>query len=328
MTKSASKFLLPVGMSVLALIAFQSQAIAQDIPMSELAVDAGEAPVLELETDAAEVPVLELATDEGDVPVLVMPEDAVDGMTTAGGDGTEREIAEEIDPVIAAELRRLDAMGTLERQASMGEDILIIDREIKRAEAIQTLIGYLGADGFKLHYPMLAQQLENSPIMLTADLEHHKLLGEIEVAKAGPAAAEAPAAPTARDDGSSFLDGGPIAMPEEVAEAPTPSALLGPDGKFSPEVARLLADEIRKIAAETAKIEEAAASSEGRVRGLSLRGVFGAGDALRAVLIMDGEQRTAKVGDKLPNDTIVEAIDLDSITLLRSGTVVKLDLGG
>ncbi|WP_411840057.1 hypothetical protein [Paracoccus sp. ME4] len=316
MTNSASKFLLPVGMSVLALIAFQAPVVAQDIPLQELST-------------AADEPLLpDMAGDTADVPVLVMPEDAAEDPTPAGPDNADREIAEEVDPVVAAELRRLDAMGTLERQASMGEDILIIDREIKRAEAIERLIGYLGADGFKLHYPMLAQQLENSPIMLTADLERHKLLGEIEVAKAGPTAKEATTAPAARDDGSSFLEGGAIAMPEAVSEVTQPSALLGPDGKFSPEVARLLADEIRKIAAETAKIEEIAASSAGRVRGLSLRGVHGTGDALVAVLSRDGEQMVAKVGDKLPDDTVVEAIDLESITLLRSGSVVKLDLGG
>lgn len=196
MTNVKKKIFLPIGVSFLALIAFQASVQAQ-----------------EATTEAPEASAVEPGLPDAG---------AVTAMIENAPTAKPREISDAVDPVAKADLERLDREGVVGKQARLGEEILIINRQIRRAEAIKELLGYLGVEGFKKEYPELAEQLKDSPILLEADLNRAKILAEI----AAIGTEEEEAKPlAARDDGSSFFSQNGLAMPRDTPIATPPCSL-------------------------------------------------------------------------------------------------------
>lgn len=296
MTNVKKKIFLPIGVSFLALIAFQASVQAQ-----------------EATTEAPEASAVEPGLPDAG---------AVTAMIENAPTAKPREISDAVDPVAKADLERLDREGVVGKQARLGEEILIINRQIRRAEAIKELLGYLGVEGFKKEYPELAEQLKDSPILLEADLNRAKILAEI--AAIGTEEEAKPLA--ARDDGSSFFSQNGLAMPRDTPIA-TPS-LFTEEGELDPALSEIIA---QKVAEATAKLAENAPIDTGAsaaAQPISLREVYGLSGSLYAIIVYGDERIRVAEGDELPSGVQVKAIDPDSITILRDGVETRIQIKG
>jgi len=220
------------------------------------------------------------------------------------------------DPVVSAEVARLQDLNLILRQSKLGEDILILDREVARAEALKALITEIGPDGFRAAYPELAAALEGSPIMLRAEKEVAELAAELAAVTA-PAAEPAPQASAAvpRSDGSDLLRGG---KPEQGVG----------------DVANDLTDQTAAVAAlmeELAK-SSAAVTQDAPLMGggepPSLREIHGLSGEYEAVVSQGSERIQVIKGDSLPGGFVVEAIGENWIDLRRGEETVRLNIRG
>lgn len=313
MTSAKTKFFLPVGISALALIALQGPALAQDVA----------APAMRTDTAIGqEVSAERIDTGNGAGDTV---SDAAIGDEQELSVFEQRSLPDSLDPLARDELERLDRLGIVGAQARIGEDILIIDRQIRRAEAIQTLIGYLGADGFRLHYPQLAAELRDSPLMLQAALDRAKLLADIREANSDAAPAEE--APRSRDDGSSFFNQANLQTPPANAGG-RPAPLNG--NGVDPAIAAMISEQIAALAppASTLQAAEPVAALQPALAPISLREVYGVSGDLHAIIVHGDERIRVGVGDVLPNDTTILTIEADAIVIRRRGVETRVQISG
>lgn len=219
------------------------------------------------------------------------------------------------DPVVSAEVARLQDLDLIMRQSKLGEDILILDREVARAEALKALITEIGPDGFRAAYPELAAALEGSPMMLRAEKEVAELAAELAAVTA-PAAVPAPEASAAvpRSDGSDLLRGG------------EPAQGVG-------DIANDLTDQTAAVAAlmeELAKTPVAATQDAPLMGGEppSLREIHGLSGEYEAVVSQGSERMQVIKGDVLPGGFTVEAIGENWIDLRKGEETVRLNIRG
>lgn len=212
------------------------------------------------------------------------------------------------EPLSAAETARLAGTGVVERQAAVGEDILIIDRELRRAEAIDKLISFTGVEGLREGFPEIYRLMEESPVVLRAEIERAELLADLEAARnpvPEEAAEDVAEQLRARDDGSSFFtsgETGSFALPE-----------VSPDPVIVPS--RILAEEVPE--AQPIVYEP-----------ISLREIYGVGTDLRAVVTLGDERIRIGAGDELPQDTLVEEVGVDYIDVRREGETIRIGISG
>jgi len=335
MKNAKMKFFLPVGLSALALMAFQAPLSAQEMDdpdrieqidaISETAPDT----VLPQNVDAVDEVALDGARTVGEIADDLTKQVETIGRLAevlTGGAAVERNLPDSIDPIAREDLDRLDRLGVVGAQARIGEDILIIDRQIRRAEAIQTLIGYLGVEGFKLQYPHLAADLKDSPILLQADLTKAQLLAEIRAANSDEEVVKD--VPQPRDDGSSFFDQASMQPPQL-----SPSGRPLPTGDNSaktldPAITALIEAEVAKATERLMEETESEVEPEPEYVPISLREVYGLNGELYAIIIHGEERIRVRAGDRLPNDTLIQSIEPDAMTILRRGQVTKIRIRG
>ena len=304
---------LPLGISALALVAMSLPAGAQDAASATVPDAPASISIPATTPEAAPAPAKVELEAEGEDGTPAVAETLAETRT----------FPEVTDPYVAQDVLRLDSLGVVTRQARIGEDILVIDREIRRAQAVDQLVGYLGRDAFEKAYPDLAEDLHKSPIILRAELEKQELINKIEAAKTKKTEdGKEEDDPKPRDDGSSFFtmipsgpaskapaaataDGKPAPTngPSANAETPAPSTIMEAE---SPEPVKEAIQDIP----------------------ISLRQIFGLADDLTAVIDHGGERIRVQSGDVLPNDTVIEFIGDDYIKIKRHGESVRMQIRG
>ncbi|MBW3243604.1 hypothetical protein KUV57_13100 [Epibacterium sp. DP7N7-1] len=320
---------LPIGLSALALIAFQAPLSAEQLdepgqmdqnsPASQtndIAVDN------ELSVQASS-DAIDPTVDEIDMPAPggEVKDEGEKEMTSI----SKRNLPKSIDQISREDLERLDRLGVVGAQARIGEDILIINQHIRRAAAIKSLIGYLGVEGFRLQYPQLAAELKDSPILLEADLNKAQILADIRAANSDEK--EVKPVPKPRDDGSSFFDQTSTNPPNlSPSGRPLPNG-QGNTKELDPMIAALIAAEVDK-ATEDLVHEEALVKPSNDYVPISLREVYGLSGELHAIIIHGEERIRVRAGDKLPNDTLIQSIEPDVITILRRGQETQIRIRG
>lgn len=212
------------------------------------------------------------------------------------------------DPVVSSEVARLQELDLILRQSKLGEDILILDREVARAAALKALIAEIGPDGFRAAYPELAAALENSPMMLRAEKEVAELSAELAAVTAPPASTVPAAnAPALRNDGSDLLRGASAepkqAVIPDVPEAPEATA---PDNDTDEDFAAPLMPEDPP----------------------SLREIHGLSGSYQAVVALGSERTLVIKGDTLPGGYTVEEIGESWIDLRKDEETVRLNIRG
>ena len=337
------------GASFLAVLAASPVAMAQGNPnYSFFPNQERAAPPADDAARAAPPPVaVQTPTPEeapGAVTELAPPAGAGDGVTAPPASGEAAETAEAdseaarnaaidvelaravrslpdgTEPLSAADTRRLDQFGVISRQAGVGEDILIMDRELKRAQSIDSLIALMGVDGFRTTFPELYELLKDSPIMLRAEIQRHELIGALKVAKDGPEPEKKiDAALRPRDDGSSFFQ-----MPEPpVAPGngmPPPVSQNAPPAEAAEDVTP--ADALAPAPA-LAKPQAVVVSIP-----ISLREVYGLDGEFYAIITHGDERIRVSEGDVLPGETTIKAIGDGYIDIIRRGEEIRIRIRG
>ena len=98
----------------------------------------------------------------------------------------------------------LDESGVLARQSRLGEGVLLLDRQLRHAEAIEKLIEVLGPDALIEVAPGEFLRFSDTPAGMRARLEMMRLQRELDqmAAPVTPAAGAQPA----RNDGSDLIE--------------------------------------------------------------------------------------------------------------------------
>jgi hypothetical protein len=217
-----------------------------------------------------------------------------------------RDRSEAEDPMVSREVDRLDEAGLIERQSRIGEDILVLDREIRRAEAVKALVAQMGYEAFLSAYPDLAAAFAESPILLQAEIDRLELLRTLERARSGEPEAEArPARTTPRDDGGDFFRiPSPPAAEEAPVEVPVDASRGAPSEGDSP------------------------AMSEDRDIPISLREIYGSSGRFFAIIAHGAERIRVEAGDELPGETLIEAVGENWVDVKRRGETVRIFIRG
>ena len=253
--------------------------------------------------------------------------------------GGDRPIPKDAEPDSAARTISLDTSNLIDQQEAIGADILLLDRQMRRAEMIGNLIGVMGIEGFRREFPELAKMIQDSPILLQAELEENKLLAQIEMerqkivaAKTAAEEAEAEAAaPALRNDGSTMFVPQPAAAPPAVltpAEATGTTAPVPPVGTApvgTPPVVTIDVDPADETPAE--KIEKAEIEEPKDIP-ISLREIYGTRGNYSAVITHGGEKIRVVKGDNLPGDTTIDFVGEDYIKVSRRGKPLRFEIRG
>ena len=215
---------------------------------------------------------------------------AADGSALNGSDGSAGaasafgEPGE--DPVAAWKEALIEDTGLLARQSEISESILLIERQIRRAELLARLLALVGPDAAIETAPGVFERFGDSPAgrriaaeMAESDLDAQKRLLELrlEIVRSGAELARQAAPPP------------PEAAPVPEAATPAPPPASEPDRRGHPV------------------LEE----------------ISGFAGARWAVFRLGGERIRARAGDTLPNGARVSALDWDAAELELDGEIAR-----
>ena len=235
------------------------------------------------------------------------------------------------DAVTQENIDVLTRSGIIERQARIGEELLIIEREIRRVQQIQTLMEIIGYEGVLTLYPEMADVIEGSPLEIRARLRQAELERDLQEAL-NPGTDEANGQTTAGAGGDV-----PLAHPTGIMDAPVAPR---PDGEptateqmeqADPQGFETALEEARQqiMAEMQAELERLTSSGDAQsAQPISLREIYGSPGNLRAVVFHGAERIQVREGDTLPGGVTVRAIGQDYIDLDRSGREIRLSLRG
>lgn len=248
----------------------------------------------------------------------------------------DRILPPEMDPITAEEVRRIDGEGVVGRRKKVGEDILLIERDLERAAKISDLVNGMGHEAFRVTYPDLYRMIEDSPIILKSRITQQEMMNDYLVALRGPEPAESPASETAaepevRADGSSYFEL-PGAVPPQVDEEGSGEIVEPPaveDDETSPAQAMLEDGGDAADSDDELILTDVQSAVDLEIReNISLREVYGMGADRRAVILHGKDRIMIRVGDELPGRTTVKAIDATSIVILRDDEEMTIKLNG
>lgn len=197
------------------------------------------------------------------------------------------------DPITFEATELLDESGLLARQSRLGEGILILDRQLRHAEAIERLIQVLGPDALIEVSPGEFMRFADTPAGMRARIKMVRLQKELDQMSAQPVAA-AQAQP-ARSDGSELID----QIDQRLTEI---------EGERS--------DSKQEIEADT----------EGEPRQISVREIFGTGSDLSAILQYGPDRVRIRTGDSLLGGVQIVSVERDSVLIVRRGQELRLQL--
>lgn len=215
---------------------------------------------------------------------------AADGSASNGGSGPAGAAAAlgepGEDPVAAWKEALIEDTGLLARQSEISESILLIERQIRRAELLARLLALVGPDAAIETAPGVFERFGDSPAgrriaaeMAESDLDAKKRLLELrlEIVRSGAELARQAAPPP------------PEAAPVPEAATPAPPPASEPDRRGHPV------------------LEE----------------ISGFAGTRWAVFRFGGERIRARAGDTLPNGARVSALDWDAAELEFDGEIAR-----
>jgi len=199
--------------------------------------------------------------------------------------------AQVTDPITTEATELLDETGILARQSKLGEGVLILNRQLQHAEAIERLIQVLGPDAMIEVSPGEFLRFSDTPAGLRAQIEMARLRRELE----GLSAPEAPApdARPARSDGSELIE--------------------------------LIDRRLSELSGEQDAAQDQP-SPEGEARLISLREIFGTPGSLSAVLRYGPDRVRVREGDSLIGGVRIVSISQDGVMISRRGQEMFLQL--
>ena len=199
--------------------------------------------------------------------------------------------AQATDPITAEATGLIDESGLLARQSRIGEGVLLLERQLRHAEAIGKLIELLGPDAEIEVAPGEFMRFSETPAGLRARIEMARLQRELE--RMSAPAPEVVSARPARDDGSDLIDliDRRLTQLEQAGTEPPP---------------------------QEERVEQA--------RPLSLREIFGAGSDLSAILQYGADRVRVRPGDSLIGGLRVLAVEPDGVRVTQRGQELHLRL--
>lgn len=195
------------------------------------------------------------------------------------------------DPVTSEAADLLDESGLIARQSRLGEGVLILDRQLQHAEAIERLIEVLGPDATIEVAPGEFLKFSDTPAGLRAQIEMIRLRKELETLNA-PAQPAGEARP-ARSDGSELME----LIDQRLSELSPPA---------------------------TESADAAPDLSEARL--ISVREIFGTPNNLSAVLRYGPDRVRVQEGDSLIGGVRILSIRADGVLVSRRGQEMFLQL--
>lgn len=204
--------------------------------------------------------------------------------------------AQVTDPITADSADLLDESGLLARQSRLGEGVLILERQLQHAEAVERLIDVLGPDAMIEVAPGEFLRFSDTPAGLRAKIEMVRLRRELEALTA-PSAPPAEARP-ARSDGSELIE----LIDRRLTELT--GAETGPD--------------------ETGPDETGPDPAEARL--ISVREIFGTAGDLSAVLMYGPDRVRVREGDALIGGVRVLSVEAEGVLISRRGQETFLEL--
>ena len=200
-------------------------------------------------------------------------------------------IGQGADPITNGATELLDESGVLARQSRLGEGVLLLDRQLRHAEAIEKLIEVLGPDALIEVAPGEFLRFSDTPAGMRARLEMMRLQREHDqmAAPVTPAAGAQPA----RNDGSDLIE--------------------------------LIDQRLNELTQAEAEGEQATAP-ETQDRPLSVREIFGSGTDLSAILQYGPDRVRVRAGDSLVGGLRIVSIGPDGVRVTRRGQELLLRL--
>lgn len=240
------------------------------------------------------------AAPGGDVPVLAVPDDSL-----------------------------------IERQSRIGEDALILEREIEMVNKLNELISRVGFDAALEMWPEMAHRFRSSPMVLESQIRTVQLARDLEVELAGGpdavkaaeerAAAEAASANAGWTGANPYAGAGGTGLMGPVNAPLAPGAVgvddngqpIGPDGQPVETIEAMIDRKVNEQLAMQAA--EAPPEPESVSLSYAVSEIFGVNGEMNAIIIArgDGEDRRVKAfaGDKLPGGEDVIRIGSDGVVI-------------
>jgi len=197
------------------------------------------------------------------------------------------------DPITLEATGLLDESGLLARQSRLGEGILILDRQLRHAEAIERLIQVLGPDAMIEVAPGEFMRFADTPAGMRARIEMGRLQKELDQMSApSPAAAQAQ---PARSDGSELIERIDRRLSELEGQRSEPD-------------------------------QDRTSEPEGEARPISVREIFGTGSDLSAILQYGPDRIRVRTGDALVGGVRIVSVERDGVLIIRRGQELRLHL--
>lgn len=201
------------------------------------------------------------------------------------------------DPVTAGAAELLEQSGVIVRQSRLGEGLLILERQLRHAEAIERLVNLLGPDAMIEVAPGQFRNFADTPAGIRARIELMRLEREYQDITKPPPTSQGPQA--SRDDGSSVdIE----AMIERRLSEMSPSQ---PQTQATPEAPR-----------------------EDPIPPISLREIYGSGDDLMAILQFGEDLVRVRSGDVLGRGVHVVRVERNGVRIERLGQEFLLSIPG
>ena len=190
------------------------------------------------------------------------------------------------DPITAEAADLLDESGLIARQSRLGEGVIILDRQLRHAEAVEKLIRLLGPDAMIEIAPGEFMRFADTPAGLRARVEMLRLEQEIrQMSEPPPTPA---AAQPARSDGSELIE----MIDQRISELTDQTSTGAPEGRDGPQI--------------------------------FLREISGVGSELSAVLQYGADRVRVSAGDALPGEIRILSVERDGVRLVRRGQEIRL----
>ena len=197
------------------------------------------------------------------------------------------------DPVTQDAVDLLDNSGLIARQSRLGEGILILERQLRHAEAVEDLIMVLGPDAEIEISPGVFKSFADAPAGIRAKIELNKLNEQLVVVPKVvlPVVATPEPLLPARSDGTEVM---PFIVDNHDGE-------LDLNPTVTPDATDFT---------------------------ISLREIFGTFGSFIAVLQVGNERVQVRPGDELPGDIKILTVDETGVSLPRSGEAINLSIPG
>lgn len=242
--------------------------------------------------------------------------------------GFAQDTAASVDPVTQEDFDVLTRSGIIERQARIGGEILIIEREIRRVQQIQSLIELIGHKGVVNLYPEFAEVVQGTPLEMRAQLREallEKSLNDAlmsEVSENDEQVDAEAIATLAEDQFFGIMDAPVVPRPGSNLEEPEDHLAMNFEEALEETRLQIMA-ELEAELDRRVNPEDAQAAQP-----ISLREIYGSPGDLRAVIFHGSERVQIREGDTLPGGVSVITIGPDFVDLDRYGYDIRLSLRG